>query len=584
VIVYADRPREAATETLLARVRAALRRLGQGPAVEYESTVELLVAFGDLETALVDALEPECDTDAAASRALRRVSHAIGRLLHASWRADAAAARHWRERVTAGVAALDSRSWPALVSPRVPEGYVFYSVRPETYLEAARRFFAESRPRRVVCIGLRSIGVSLGAVVAATLSASGVAVRSFALRPRGHPFDRGLVLSAQLERELRGAAEDAFVAIVDEGPGLSGSSLTGVARAMGDMGVPDERIVLFPSWQADPDRFVSAEAARRWRRHRSHVGHFEDLWLHNSRLAGAFAATALTDLSAGRWRPLLFADDTAQPAAHPHHERRKYLARVEKSGEPRHQLVKFSGLGDYGRAALARARALADGGFGPQPRALRHGFLAMDFVSGRPLTPADVSPAFLEAAADYVALVSRLDAQPEPVAFERLLGMMRENVGEALGPGGVAALARLGTAAAVVAAGRAIAIDGRMLPHEWLLAGDRYVKTDGVDHHDDHLFPGRQDVAWDVAGTVVEFELDDGAAAAFASACSGRLGDPGMERRLPFYTVAYLAYRLGYCALAAASVDEHERRRFEALTGRYRERLGAALLGEHPAA
>ena len=583
MIVYADRRRDALAASLLSRVGEALDRVRRGPHVDYEDVVELLVSYGDLETAVVDALEPGQDRDGPAARRLRAAGSAIGSLLHASWSEDAASARRWRDAVALAVAALDVRGWPRVVSPRVPEGYVFYSLRPETYLEAARRFAAEAAPERVVCIGLRSIGVSLGAVVASTLAASGSAVRSFALRPRGHPFDRGLVLSARLERELREAVSGAWVAIVDEGPGLSGSSFAGVARAVSRMGVPDQRIVLFPSWQPDPNRFVSSEARERWPRHRSYVVHFEDLWLHNGRLARAFSAAELTDLSAGRWRPLLYGDAAEQPAAHPHHERRKYLAR-RGPGEEGAQLVKFSGLGDYGRSAFARAEALSRSGFGPTPRALRHGFLAMDFVQGRPLTPADANPRFLQAAADYVAGVARLDTRPQPVPMAALVAMVSENVKEALGVEAAEAFAATLSSRAAVEAGQAIAVDGRMLPHEWLVSGGRYVKTDGVDHHDDHLFPGRQDVAWDVAGTIVEFDLDETSAQAFVAACGERLADPRLPERLPFYITAYLAYRIGYCALAAGSVDDEERRRFEALSARYRRRLTAALRQTRPAA
>jgi hypothetical protein len=403
-------------------------------------------------------------------------------------------------------------------------------------------------------------------------------VRSFALRPRGHPFDRSLVLSPQLERELREAVAGAYVAVIDEGPGLSGSSIGGVARVAADLGVPDERIVLFPSWQPDPERFVSGEARTRWRRHRSHLVPFEELWLHNGRLARAFAAESLTDLSAGRWRSFLYGDSAGQPAVHPHHERRKYLARAEEGGRAT-LLIKFAGLGDYGRRGLERARALAEAGFGPQPRALRHGFLAMEFVSGRPLSAADASPRFLEAAADYLAAVAKLEARPQPVELEPLFSMMRENVAESLGDAWLGAVEALAGSRDALEAGRAVAVDGRMLPHEWLAAGERYVKTDGVDHHDDHLFPGRQDVAWDVAGTICEFALDEAAARAFVTACSRRLADPRLGARLPFYTAAYLAYRVGYCRLATSSVDEDEERvRFETLGARYRGQLERALL------
>ncbi|MBZ5585043.1 MAG: hypothetical protein LAQ30_23105, partial [Acidobacteriia bacterium] len=43
---------------------------------------------------------------------------------------------------------------------------------------------------------------------------------------------------------------------------------------------------------------------------------------------------------------------------------------------------------------------------------------------------------------------------------------------------------------AAVEDGAAIALDGRMLRHEWLETARGYMKADALDHHDDHFFPG----------------------------------------------------------------------------------------------
>ena len=51
-----------------------------------------------------------------------------------------------------------------------------------------------------------------------------------------------------------------------------------------------------------------------------------------------------------------------------------------------------------------------------------------------------------------------------------------------------------------------------------------------------------RDIAWDVAGFGAEFGIPDKVLADWASS----LGDPGLPIRLPFYRVAYLAFRLGY--------------------------------------
>src|SRR5436853_406434 len=53
-----------------------------------------------------------------------------------------------------------------------------------------------------------------------------------------------------------------------------------------------------------------------------------------------------------------------------------------------------------------------------------------------------------------------------------------------------------------------IVVDGRMNPHEWLGTADgRLLKTDGATHGDDHFFPGPTDIAWDIAGAAVEWNL-----------------------------------------------------------------------------
>ena len=58
--------------------------------------------------------------------------------------------------------------------------------------------------------------------------------------------------------------------------------------------------------------------------------------------------------------------------------------------------------------------------------------------------------------------------------------------------------------------GVVVAIDGRMLPHEWLETRMAIVKADALDHHDDHFFPGCQDIAWDIAGASVEWRRSRG--------------------------------------------------------------------------
>ncbi|WDT73928.1 MAG: hypothetical protein MPW16_11695 [Candidatus Manganitrophus sp.] len=64
----------------------------------------------------------------------------------------------------------------------------------------------------------------------------------------------------------------------------------------------------------------------------------------------------------------------------PQHERRKYLS-LESKEKPR--LLKFAGLGRYGRSKRERAERLAGAGWGPPVVGLSRGFLVTEFVERR---------------------------------------------------------------------------------------------------------------------------------------------------------------------------------------------------------
>ncbi len=124
---------------------------------------------------------------------------------------------------------------------RVPEGYAYYALYPETYVAASRLFLNGRERGTAVCVGIRSIGTSLSAVVGATLELEGWEVHPLTLRPRGDPFRRRPVLTRELAHWLE-RQEQAYFLVIDEGPGLSGSSLCGVADVISELGVPDARI------------------------------------------------------------------------------------------------------------------------------------------------------------------------------------------------------------------------------------------------------------------------------------------------------------------------------------------------------
>jgi hypothetical protein len=126
----------------------------------------------------------------------------------------------------------------------------------------------------------------------------------------------------------------------------------------------------------------------------------------------------------------------------------------------------------------------------------------------------------------------------------------------------------------------ATAIDGRLMPHEWVRLddGSSWIKTDALDHHCDHFLPGCTDAAWDVAGAIVELSLDERGQLAFVNEYVRRSGDGSITHRLPFYLAAYCAFRTGYCRIAAQTLrGTADGQRFEQLEAGYRTRLRATL-------
>lgn len=547
---------------------AALRR----NAVLGERWTDLLLQCGELEAAVIDAIAGDVDDERSLDRLLRAltVRAANGLVaLHDGRTPDHVS----RENLEAGVALLRQRDLPSTVRRCVPEGYAYYALYPEMYARAAARFAESCAPRDVTVVGIRTIGTSLSAVVHAVLSARGCHGRSITVRPHGHPFSRTVHLGPEVQRRMR-AARDGWFAIVDEGPGLSGSSFAAAADAIAALGVSDERIVFFPSWLADGSTLRNESAQARWHRHAKFASSFEEVWLDTGRLAREWQATSITDWSAGKWRDDLRREHAARPPAHPQHEQRKYRLRTN-AGE---LVVKFVGLGRYGAARLHIANRLAELGFVPEVLALRNGFLASRFMEGAPLDSSSLDEHDLERIGAYIA------ARPEVLhgsgarRLRELEHLSDVNIAEALGDDAARRLASMRLRGDARASVRAVAVDGRMQAHEWLRSGQRLVKTDGMSHYDDHFQPGPQDPAWDLAGAVVELGLTPQQSAVAKAAYLAATGDVAIGDRLPFYRAAYLTCRYAYASLCRDSLgDTDDGHRFAMLANTYRESLQQTL-------
>jgi hypothetical protein len=557
--VYGDRQRRVpprqALKTLTATLRAAEAET-DGRARHDRLTTAFLEA-GELAQGIADAefTAKGLDDLSATQDAALTLLVAIGRKLAASAWSDFATAG---PPTSAELMTLALSPTPEEVEIKTPEGHAFYAVYPEAYLKAAAEKPWEAAP---FVIGIRSIGTGLAALVAAVTNSSKV----ITLRPMGHPFRREVRVSEAVETVL--AAHLGPFAVVDEGPGLSGSSFAAVAALLERLGVAPERIVFLPSHAGDPGAQATEEMQARWASAAKRPATFEDL-VADEPLSGWFEdltgeISAIEELSGGAW-----ALARAQPApTHPMLERRKFRI----TGERGTWLAKFAGLGAVGEAKFARARTLARAGASPEPLALRRGFLLERWIEGEP-GPKLEREALIQHVGRYLGL--RALAFPAEAAdgasLEDLAVMARVNTAELLDEAAANAL----PAPPPQARSKPVHVDGRLHAWEWLTTREgRLLKTDALDHSCGHDLVGCQDIAWDVAGARLELDLDEAEVAALSAAIAGvcdRRVDAGL---LAFFDAAYPAFQAGLWTLALETAPAERRAPVEAQIARYKAAL-----------
>lgn len=544
--VYGDRTRRVVPAALLAEVEADLAA---------GDRVSALIGLGQLAQGVADA--------AFEARGYDGRSPPVDRIMAALTRLSPHA--HPLESGDPGVFAPFPHTallaWPDPVEVRIPEGYAFYALHPALYTAAAARL----PPGDHRVIGIRSIGTSLSAVVAGALGAP----PPVTVRPTGQPFDRRLRLCPKLETEW--AAHPGPFVVIDEGPGLSGSSFGAVADALERLGVTPDRIRFLPGHDGDLGPQTSPAHRARWAAAARPSARFDEVI--RPELAAAAAAmlgpavAPLQDISGGAWRDLH--PFPKSPPVNAGQERRKLLHRTAEGA----WLLKFAGLGRIGRAKLDRARALHAAGFTPEPAGVAHGFLVERWLAGaRPARPTlDRLAAYLQFRADH------LPADPDAGApLADLLEMTRANAAEALGPAAGEAVARLAPPdlPALEARVRRVHIDGRLHPWEWLAGPDRRVlKTDALDHSEAHDLIGAQDIAWDIAGAEAELDLTP----AETERLRAHLDRP--TALLALLRPAYLAFQLGLWTLAAEAQAgwPEEAARTRAQADLYRLKLARVL-------
>lgn len=497
---------------LLAQIEAVLSLTDFSNQIARDELIDALLRAGGLECALVDH-------DAGSMEA-----HVIA---EAADQLASALVTKSRPHISAKLAAtLGELQVPRSLTLSTPEGFCYYALHP---LDYADLLAAEATcPPAAAVVGIRSIGTTLSAIVRAWFSAKGIGAARITVRPIGHPFERRLPVT-QDERNWIAAqnGQNAHFFVVDEGPGLSGSSFLSVAEALVEEGVPAERIVLMPSSTPNLENLFAPNAAQRWK-------NFRTTPLKPTRY---MPSQADEYIGGGAWRSRVFDSEADWPGVWPWTERQKYTSRNGTL------LFRFDGHGHYGKAVRQRSQLLANHGWGPQISSGGDGFSVSAWLSGARLQCANRE--VVTHLARYCAF--RSEHLTSPVASETELEHMAQiNLERALG---VSRQIKLPVERPVVA-------DARMMPFEWIALNDGSLqKFDAADHGDNHFFPGPTDIAWDLAGAIVEWELNAEAADLLLSEYCRISGDK-VQKRLPDYLIAYSSFRMAFAQSAANSIAE----------------------------
>jgi len=581
MIVYGDSDREESVEAMMTSIRTGIARVDASAAsrggVDCEALRRLLIQAGELEQAAYDTPTP-LGAPAEVRRALRAFRSATSAAASAfhsaciSPRGGAGAQSRVRSALARMLRALGRLSGGEGGTCRVwvkpPRGFAFHGLFPERYREAALGWTMEhpdAVEQDVLVVGIRSIGTTLSAVVTAVLEARGVRARRVTVRVQESPSEHPLLL------KLARPADWAL--IVHDGPGPSGA-FRAVADALTKAGAG--RIHVFPDHDGAP-----LEGAR-----------FDGSTLPDALWSAACSASEdplsrVVSCGRGEWRSIHFDARDRWPAVCRNLERPKLLC---EGSSGRRILFKFAGLTTAPGATLSLAEVhaqklarLARRGFTPAPLATAHGFVATEWIEGRPMVAAEASPDFLGRVGRYVAAASGppLSASAARSARNRLETMLSVNTREALGDDWADQALSLFRPIAILE-NTPRAGDGHMAPHEWIAAGDGSIqKTDAGGHELDPTWTGRQPVLWDLAGAMLEWDLDPEGERAFLDGFAVGGGHSRAPLALDAYRAAYAAHRVGQVGFARdTEEDPDERERLGAEYERWRDKL-ALCLGGH---
>ena len=573
MLVYGDPQFTSSVQVFIKQLRARVERANVQDAGEVRA---LLIQAGQLEQGLWDFSDERTPQPQQQLYAAMQLTDAAARAL-----LSPAKAAVQLDRMRQAMDQLQQlQDLPLKI--KVPEGYEFYGLFPEQYFRTALKWVRTSNADgSVLVVGIRSIGTSLSAAVCAALNDEGRPTERLTVRPTGHPFQRQAIV------KRHDPAKWNSVIIVDEGPGLSGSSVAAVCRALEAQGFVAKQFHIFPGHDRGPGVSSSTEVRRWW----SNVPRWtadptdltEALLARSAELSRNWGdQSRMDDVSGGKWRRLFGIPEENWPPAMIPFERPKYLCGSDRGAKV---LWKFVGLGaayeggsTSAELAMLKLAAVAKAGLGLAPLGTFNGFVAMPWIEGSPLELKD-APGVIARIGEYVIRFAGPPLTSDGVvqARNRVALMVETNTREALGEG----WARVAKRRTIE--DRDLKVlesygDGRLAPHEWLWdVHGNLLKTDCFGHDVDHTCVGKQSLLWDVAGLAIEWALPKARVGDLLQVFN-RQGVCIDDEVFAMYQLGYAAFRVGQCAVCEDSVsDGQEQARLRTARKRYCQALQGLL-------
>ncbi|MBC8096496.1 MAG: hypothetical protein H7Y43_11855 [Akkermansiaceae bacterium] len=634
MIVYGDAHFSLGADSFLEEIRKTLECTS---ADSLEALRSLLIQIGQLEQGLADAaLSSSFPNPAVLIQARDLTDLAAGAFVSAWVKTSTTPtpiSESW-QFLSSLSEKLDSLKLPGNLSLTVnlPEGFEIHALYPEQYCVSVWKW-ARDYPgdEPIVVLGIRSIGTTLSAVAVTMLRMLGREALRITARPDGNPLQRRIELPPLPQPDFRHAL------VIDEWPGASDSSMAAAVVALRDAGL--KSIFCFPGHEEETGAAASETLRQIWAETPRYFTRVDELkWNRLSLLenlskktsslllSGEEAATGapgtselqapwrfiyghavqslfgvspdhrlpdsfdlIQDCSGGNWRQFAFRSEDDWPAVTPRRERIKFRC---SDHEGHSVLWKFLGLGsrratvtgwEHSRARMAR---LAAKGFTVKPLGAFQGFLALPWIEGTRLTRAHgIDSHLLRCIGEYILASAEppLPSAEKNSSVLRLAEMLFNNTREAFGEssaGQTRRWARLALATDI----RASAGDGHLAPHEWILpdalpskSPSNILKLDCEGHSFDPTIIGPQPLYWDLAGAMVEWDLDYTAAAPLFAA----IRHAGLEivfEALKFYELAYAAFQMGSMSLTLSQTPESaERRRIQSAFFYYQGKLATGL-------